>query len=60
MSTYTVRVYTCRKHPTWSLEDRSPIIGGALKVVCPLCRDEFIIANIGLPDCKNEKREVVK
>jgi hypothetical protein len=57
MSTYTVRVYTCKKHPTWSLEDRSPVMASGLKVVCPLCREEFIIANIGLAECKAEKRE---
>lgn len=52
-----VRVYTCKKHPKWSLETAAPVIAGSLQTVCPLCREEFIIKNIGLPDCRIEDRE---
>jgi hypothetical protein len=53
-----VRVYTCKKHPNWSLETAAPLIAGGLKTICPLCREEFIIANIGEADCRIEVREV--
>jgi hypothetical protein len=54
MTTY--RIYTCKKHPKWVLETAAPVIAGGLKTVCPLCREEFIIANIGEPDCRIEER----
>jgi hypothetical protein len=52
------RIYTCKKHPHWSLETAAPLIAGGLQVICPLCREEFIIQNIGLPALRTEMREV--
>jgi len=52
------RVYTCKKHPKWSLETAAPVIAGGLQTVCPLCREEFIIANVGLADVRVEVREM--
>lgn len=57
MATKRVRIYTCKKHPHWVLESSAPIIDASLSVVCPLCRDEFIVAHIGLADCRIEVRE---
>lgn len=57
MTTYQVRVYTCKKHPNWSLEDRTPLIKAGLRVFCPLCRDEFFASSIGVADCRIETRE---
>ena len=54
------RIYTCKKHPHWTLETSAPVIDASLKVVCPLCREEFIIQHIGLPDCRKEMRDVTK
>lgn len=53
----TWRIYTCKKHPKWTLETGAPDIAGSLQVICPMCREEFIIANIGLPDMRKEVRE---
>ena len=58
MATKTVRIYTCQKHPKWSIETSLPIIDAKLSVVCPLCRDEWIVANIGLAECRTERREI--
>lgn len=57
MPTKRVRIYTCKKHPNWTLESAAPVLDASLSVVCPLCRDEFIVANIGLADCRVEVRE---
>lgn len=57
MATKTVRVYTCKKHPNWSLESSAPVLAASLPVICPLCRDEFFAATIGLADVRVEKRE---
>lgn len=46
------RIYTCKKHPKWSLTSSAPVIDASLSVVCPLCRDEWIVANIGKADCQ--------
>lgn len=54
--TYKVRVYTCKKHPGWSLEDRTPVLKSSLKVFCPLCRDELFEKMIGVADCRTETR----
>lgn len=54
---YEVRVYTCKKHSNWSLEDRTPVMKSGLRVFCPLCRDEFFSAQIGVAECRIEKRE---
>jgi hypothetical protein len=56
-ATYKVRVYTCKKHPLWSLESRTPVIESTLKVFCPLCRDEWMAKAIGVADCRVETRE---
>jgi len=56
MSTYKVRIYTCKKHPLWVLEDSSPLMVGGLAAMCPFCREEFILSKIGKPDCKTETR----
>lgn len=44
-------VYRCRKHD-FTLESRTPQIGGALKVFCPKCKDEFWAQHI--PELTNE------
>lgn len=60
MARKTVRIYSCRKHPKWRLETSAPIIDATLSVVCPLCRDEWIVANIGKAECRTEVRETVE
>ena len=30
-----VRVYTCKKHPKWSLETAAPVIAGSLQTCLP-------------------------
>lgn len=57
MTKKTVRIYTCKKHPNWTLESSAPVMAGSLKQICPHCREEFIVANIGLADCRTEVRE---
>ena len=52
-----VRIYTCKKHPNWTLESFAPVLAGSLKQFCPLCRDEFWIKAIGVADCRVEMRE---
>jgi len=58
MATKTFRIYTCKKHPTWSLETSVPVFEAGLKYFCPLCRDEFMERSIGLADCRTETRTV--
>lgn len=60
MAKKQVRIYTCKKHPNWSLETSGPVIAGSLQVFCPLCREEFILAHTGLPDMRIETREVAQ
>ena len=60
MAKKTYRIYTCKKHPHWSLETAAPVIDASLKTICPLCREEFIIANIGLPDMRTEVRDAAE
>lgn len=60
MARKTVRIYSCRKHPKWTLETSAPVIESGLSVVCPLCRDEWIVANIGKAECRTEVRETVE
>lgn len=57
MPTKRVRICTCKKHPGWTLESSAPVLDASLSVVCPLCRDEFIVAAIGLAECRIEVRE---
>jgi len=47
MARKTVRIYSCRKHPRWTLETSAPIIDATLSVVCPLCRDEWMKSSSG-------------
>lgn len=54
------RIYTCKKHPNWTMETSAPVIAGGLQVVCPHCREEFIIANIGVADMRAETREMAE
>ena len=54
------RIYTCKKHPHWSLETAAPVIAGGLQIVCPLCREEFIVANIGVADVRVEMRDMAE
>jgi hypothetical protein len=56
----TYRIYSCKRHPAWTLETAAPVIVAGLKPVCPHCREEFIVANIGLPDMRTEVREVAE
>lgn len=58
MTKKTVRIYTCKKHPDWTLESSAPVMAASLKQICPHCREEFIISNIGVADCRTEVREV--
>lgn len=58
MTTQKVRIYTCQKHPHWSLESTAPIIAAGLKTFCPLCRDEFWANAIGEADMRVEVRTV--
>jgi hypothetical protein len=55
--TYTVRVYTCPKHPNWSLESAGPVLASSLKVFCPHCKDDWMERAIGVADCRFETRE---
>jgi hypothetical protein len=55
-----VRVYTCKKHPTWTMEDSTPVMKSGLKVFCPLCRDELFEKMIGVAEHRVEMRERVK
>jgi len=52
-----VRIYTCKKHPKWSLETAAPKLDAGLKVFCPLCRDDFWSATIGEASERIEIRE---
>lgn len=52
----TVRVYTCKKHPNWTLESSAPVMRASLKQICPLCKDEFYERTIGVADCRIEHR----
>jgi hypothetical protein len=57
MAQKKVRIYTCRKHPNWTLESLAPVMDASLKTFCPLCRDEFWAKAIGEADCRVEMRE---
>lgn len=52
-----VRVYTCKRHPNWSLESSAPVMAASLKVFCPLCRDELFERSFGVADCRVELRD---
>lgn len=53
----TFRIYTCKNHPHWTLETSAPVMAASLKQTCPHCREEFIVANIGVAECRTEIRE---
>ena len=57
MTKMAVRIYTCQKHPNWSLESTAPVMTGSLNQFCPLCRDDFFKREIGIADCRIEYRE---
>lgn len=57
MTKQRVRIYTCKKHPNWTLETSAPVITAGLRTFCPLCRDEFWERAIGLADCRVEYRD---
>jgi hypothetical protein len=58
MAQKKIRIYTCQKHPHWTLESSAPVLDANLKQFCPLCRDEFWVKAIGVADCRVEFREV--
>lgn len=55
MATRTVRIYTCKKHPNWTMESSAPLLKASLKTFCPHCRDEFFASHIGEADCRIEQ-----